>query len=92
MTQHQVQEPAGSAGAKRVMSARVRPEVERGYRDIVEATGLSYDAILDLGLELVRRDEAIRALVEARRAWDEHATALERRMAAARPRHVTRSR
>jgi hypothetical protein len=53
-----------------VMSARVRRDVETGFRDLADATGLSYAALFGMALERLRSDAGIADLIVANKAYD----------------------
>jgi hypothetical protein len=64
---------ASRTGAKPksvVMSVRIWPEVEDGYRELADATGLSLAALFANGLELLRADPGTKELIAAWKAYD----------------------
>ena len=54
-----------------VISFRVWPDVEAGFRELAEKTGLSYAGLLANALELLRADPGIHELIAANKAYDE---------------------
>jgi hypothetical protein len=53
-----------------VMSVRIWPDVEEGYRKLAEESGLSIAALLLNGLELLRADPATKEMIAAWKAYD----------------------
>ena len=62
-----------------VMSVRVWPDVEAGFRQLAEETGLSLAMLLSNALDLLRADPATKELIAASKAYD---ATLDRIMAA----------
>ncbi len=53
-----------------VMSVRVWPDVDAGFRELAEQTGLSYAGLLANALELLRADPGTQELIAACKAYD----------------------
>jgi len=53
-----------------VISFRVWPDVESGFRELAGQTGLSYAGLLGNALELLRADPRIHELIAANKAYD----------------------
>jgi hypothetical protein len=54
-----------------VMSARVWPDVDEGFRELARETGLAPAVLLSNALDLLRADPGIRELIDANKAYDD---------------------